>query len=100
MFTPDLIEEAGRRIVMMRSRALKLATAESCTGALIAAVLTEVPGSSDVFDRGFVTYSNAAKVGMLGVDFDLIMRHGAERAEVARSMLEEEVRCSAGDVAV
>ena len=65
MFAPDLIEEAGRLIGLMRSRTIKLATAESCTGGLIAAVLTEVPGASDVLDRGFVTYSNAAKVGML-----------------------------------
>ncbi len=100
MFPPDLIEQAGRLIAMMRSRTVKLATAESCTGGLIAAVLTEVPGSSDVFDRGFVTYSNAAKVGMLGVDFDLIMRHGAVSAEVARAMAEGALRCSAADVAV
>ncbi len=100
MFPPDLIEEAGRLIAMMRSRTLKLATAESCTGGLIAAVLTEVPGASDVLDRGFVTYSNAAKVGMLGVDFDLIMRYGAVSAEVARAMAEGALRCSAADVAV
>ena len=100
MFPPDLIEEAGRLIAMMRSRTIKLATAESCTGGLIAAALTEIPGASDVLDRGFVTYSNAAKVGMLGVDFDLIMRHGAVSAEVARAMAEGALRCSAADVAV
>jgi nicotinamide-nucleotide amidase len=100
MFSPDLIEDAGRLIAMMRSRTIKLATAESCTGGLIAAVLTEVPGASDVLDRGFVTYSNAAKVGMLGVDFDLIMQHGAVSAEVVRAMAEGALRCSAADVAV
>lgn len=100
MFPSDLIEEAGRLIAVMRSRALKLATAESCTGGLVAAALTEIPGSSDVFDRGFVTYSNAAKVGMLGVDFDLIMRYGAVSAEVARAMAEGALRCSAADFAV
>jgi nicotinamide-nucleotide amidase len=100
MFPPDVIEEAGRLISLMRRRAVKLATAESCTGGLIAAVLTEVPGASDVLDRGFVTYSNAAKVGMLGVDFDLIMRHGAVSAEVARAMADGALRCSAADVAV
>jgi nicotinamide-nucleotide amidase len=100
MFPPDLIEEAGRLIAEMKSRALKLATAESCTGGLIAGALTEISGASDVVDRGFVTYSNAAKVGMLGVDFELILRHGAVSAEVARAMAEGALRCSAADLAV
>jgi len=100
MFPSDLIEEAGRLIAEMKSRAVKIATAESCTGGLIATVLTEVPGASEVLDRGFVTYSNAAKVGMLGVDFDLIIRHGAVSAEVAHAMAEGALRCSAADLAV
>ena len=63
-----------------------LATAESCTGGLIAAACTSVAGSSDWFERGFVTYSNAAKTEMLGVDAALIARHGAVSAEVACAM--------------
>lgn len=62
------------------------ATAESCTGGMIAAALTDIPGSSHVFDRGFVTYSNAAKTEMLGVPADLIAEHGAVSEAVARAM--------------
>ena len=70
----------------LRARGWVLATAESCTGGLIAAAVTEVPGASDVFDRGFVTYSNAAKMQMLGVDPALIAAHGAVSEPVALSM--------------
>ena len=63
-----------------------IATAESCTGGLVAGALTAIPGSSNVFDRGFVTYSNAAKSQMLGVPFWMIEKHGAVSEEVARSM--------------
>ncbi len=65
-----------------------LATAESCTGGLIAAALTSIPGSSDVVDRGFVTYSNDAKNQMIGVPMPLIEARGAVSEEVARSMAE------------
>ena len=70
----------------LRSRGLKIATAESCTGGLIAAACTAVAGSSDWFERGFVTYSNEAKVELLGVPMALIQAHGAVSAEVARAM--------------
>lgn len=63
-----------------------LATAESCTGGLIAGAITDVPGSSDVFDRGFVTYSNAAKTEMLGVESEVIATRGAVSEEVAAAM--------------
>ena len=63
-----------------------IATAESCTGGLVSAALTSVPGSSDVFDRGFVTYTNTAKSEMLGVPYWLIEKHGAVSEEVARAM--------------
>ena len=63
-----------------------LATAESCTGGLIAAACTDLAGSSAWFERGFVTYSNAAKIELLGVDADLIAQHGAVSKEVARAM--------------
>ena len=72
----------------LRARGWKIATAESCTGGLIAAACTAVAGSSDWFERGFVTYSNAAKTDMLGVPAALIDAHGAVSAEVARAMAE------------
>ena len=70
----------------LRARGWRIAAAESCTGGLIAAACTSLAGSSDWFDRGFVTYSNAAKIEMLGVDAALIERHGAVSAEVACAM--------------
>src|SRR3990172_10116424 len=97
IFPADRLEEAARLIADLRGRALKLATAESCTGGLVAGLLTEVAGASDVLERGFVTYSNAAKIGMLGVDPELLRRHGAVSAEVARAMAEGALRCSAAD---
>ena len=77
-----------------------VATAESCTGGLIAGAITEVAGSSDIFDRGFVTYSNAAKTQMLGVDPELIKRHGAVSEDVARAMAEGALARSDADIAV
>lgn len=71
---------------LYRRRGWMIATAESCTGGLIAATLTEIAGSSDVVDRGFVTYSNEAKTDLLGVPADLIAAHGAVSSEVARAM--------------
>ncbi|HUT51954.1 MAG TPA: competence/damage-inducible protein A [bacterium] len=71
---------------LMRGRGLKLAVAESCTGGLIVKRLTDVPGSSDVLDRGFITYSNRAKSDLLGVDPELIKKHGAVSSETARAM--------------
>lgn len=71
-----------------RAAGLTMATAESCTGGMIAAALTDIPGSSDVVDRGFVTYSNAAKTAMLGVPAEMIAEHGAVSEPVARAMAE------------
>ena len=82
----DLIEEARALIELCRRKKLKVATAESCTGGLVAGTLTEVAGSSDVFERGFVTYSNEAKQAMLGVTPDILARHGAVSRETARAM--------------
>jgi nicotinamide mononucleotide (NMN) deamidase PncC len=67
MFSPDLLARAEKLLASSRLQGLRIATAESCTGGLIAALLTEIAGSSDVFGRGFVTYSNKAKEDMLGV---------------------------------
>ncbi len=71
---------------LCRSNGWRVATAESCTGGLLAAALTETPGSSDVFDRGFVTYSNSAKVQLLDVDEQVLADHGAVSREVAVGM--------------
>ena len=69
-----------------RAQGLMIATAESCTGGMISAALTAVPGSSDVFDRGFVTYSNAAKQEMLGIRAATLAAHGAVSEEIASEM--------------
>jgi nicotinamide-nucleotide amidase len=71
-----------------RSKGMKLATAESCTGGMVAAALTDIAGSSDVVERGFVTYSNEAKAELLGVPPTLVAAHGAVSAEVAAAMAE------------
>ena len=92
--------KANRLLDEARAKGLRLATAESCTGGLVAAALTEIAGASDVFDRGFVTYSNAAKSEMLGVPDELIAAHGAVSAEVARAMALGAVDRSLADVAV
>ncbi len=84
----------------LRARGWKIATAESCTGGLIAAACTAVAGSSDWFERGFVTYSNEAKVELLGVAQTLIQAHGAVSAEVARAMAEGALRYSHAQLAV
>ena len=78
----------------------KLATAESCTGGLIAAACTELSGSSAWFERGFVTYSNEAKIESLGVDAPLVLRHGAVSEEVARAMVQGAIVHSRAQVAV
>ena len=84
----------------LRGRGWRLATAESCTGGLIAAVCTALAGSSDWFDRGFVTYSDAAKREQLGVDAGLIAAHGAVSGEVARAMAAGALARSDADIAV
>jgi len=83
-----------------RAAGAAVATAESCTGGLIAGAITAVPGSSDVFDRGFVTYSNAAKVEMLGVSQATLDAHGAVSEEVAREMVAGALDRSAATLAV
>ena len=83
-----------------RVRGLRLATAESCTGGMISAALTSVAGSSDVFERGFVTYSNAAKQDMLGVLAQTLATHGAVSEAVAQEMAEGALAQSLADLAV
>jgi nicotinamide-nucleotide amidase len=81
-----LLAQAAALLEACRGCGETVTTAESCTGGLVAATLTAIPGSSDVFERGFVTYSNTAKSEMLGVPFWLIERHGAVSEDVARAM--------------
>ena len=83
-----------------RAKGLMIATAESCTGGMVAAALTDVAGSSDVVDRGFVTYSNGAKRDMLGVRQETLAAHGAVSEQVAREMAEGALHHSAADLAV
>jgi nicotinamide-nucleotide amidase len=95
------ISEAAQKIVELYARlGLKIATAESCTGGMVAAALTGIPGSSAVIERGFVTYSNDAKAEMLGVAPALIAEHGAVSEPVARMMAEGALSHSTADVAV
>jgi nicotinamide-nucleotide amidase len=98
--SPSLAERAAALLKRYEGAGLRIATAESCTGGLVAALLTEIPGSSAVVERGFVTYSNAAKAEMLGVPPDLIAQHGAVSEEVARAMVEGALARSGADVAV
>lgn len=100
MFDPDLARQAEELLASLRSAKRMLATAESCTGGLIAGALTEIAGSSDVVDRGFVTYSNEAKNECLGVPLELIEEHGAVSEEVARAMAKGAVHRSRASIAV
>jgi nicotinamide-nucleotide amidase len=96
----DIRDGAARVLDACRRRGLKVATAESCTGGLVAAALTEIAGSSEVVDRGFVTYSNAAKEAMLDVPRGVLERHGAVSRETAEAMAKGAIAHSAADLAV
>ncbi len=100
MFDKEITLAVKDVLDIARSSCFKIATAESCTGGLIAAALTSVAGSSIVFERGFVTYSNEAKTDMLGVAESLIKQHGAVSDQVARTMCEGAIRHSNAKVAV
>jgi nicotinamide-nucleotide amidase len=100
IFSPALLARAETLLAKARERGLKIATAESCTGGLMAGLLTEIAGSSDVFDRGFVTYSNQAKEEMLGVPGALLRQHGAVSEAVARAMAEGAIRNSTAQLAL
>jgi nicotinamide-nucleotide amidase len=100
MFPSPLLRLAEVVIADARDRKLRIATAESCTGGLIGGLLTEIPGSSDVFERGFIVYSNRAKEDMLGVPGDLIADQGAVSEAVARAMAEGAVENSHAHIAI
>ena len=96
----DIYEQAQQVVMTYTEAGLMVATAESCTGGLIAAALTDVAGSSAVLDRSFVTYSNAAKASMLGVSPDLMERVGAVSEEVALAMAQGALANSKAQVAI
>jgi nicotinamide-nucleotide amidase len=100
MFPDRVMVLAQALIAEAQEKRFKVSTAESCTGGLIAGALTEIPGASDVVDRGFVVYSNDAKSKLLGVRAAMILRHGAVSEEVARAMAEGALKNSAAQIAV
>lgn len=100
MFPEDTLRIATDLIHLLVAQNLTLTTAESCTGGLIAACLTEIPGASASFDRGFITYSNAAKTAVLGVDSRLIEAKGAVSEEVARAMAEGALKASGSALSI
>src|ERR1700683_912081 len=100
MFPPDLIARAAALIARCSALGLRIATAESCTAGLMAALLTEIPGSSAVVERGFVTYSNEAKLELLGVPAATLEAHGAVSEATARAMALGALAHSRAQVAV
>jgi nicotinamide-nucleotide amidase len=100
LFPLDLLHDAQALLGELQRRSLRLATAESCTGGLLAGLLTEIPGASATLERGFVTYSNAAKSSLLGIEPALIERVGAVSEEVARAMAEGALARAPVDLAV
>lgn len=100
MLPDELLQQAEKIIRLYEKKGLKLATAESCTGGLVAATLTSIAGSSAVLERGYVTYSNQAKVDDLDVPHALLAAHGAVSAEVAEAMASGARKKAGSDVAV
>ena len=100
MFPDDIARLARKVVEAATARGLAIATAESCTGGLVSGALTAIAGSSAVVERGFVTYSNAAKAELLGVPAELIDRHGAVSEPVARAMAQGALVLSAAAVSV
>ncbi len=100
MFPPDIHDLARKVIEVCASQKKKIVTAESCTGGLVAAVLTQISGSSAVVERGFITYDNGAKVEVLGVMPELLEQAGAVSGEVAEAMAQGALEFSHADIAV
>ncbi|MGH6834954.1 MAG: CinA family protein [Methylocella sp.] len=100
MFPDAFLSRAADLVASCRTRGLTLATAESCTGGLLAALITAIPGSSDVFERGFVIYSNAAKIECLGVSPRILENFGAVSGETARAMAAGALAHSPAGIAV
>lgn len=100
MIDAQIYSRAAAVLKAFRAHGWTLATAESCTGGLVAGALTALPGSSAVVDRGFVTYSNAAKMSMLGVPEAVLVAHGAVSEETARAMAQGACKAAGVDAAV
>lgn len=100
MFSEEIIDLATGILEQCRGKKLKITTAESCTGGLIISALTEIAGSSDVVDRGFVTYTNRAKMEALGVSVDVLKIDGAVSPETAIAMVDGAIKNSSANIAV
>ena len=100
MFDAALLDQARDMLDAARAKNIRIVTAESCTGGLITALLTEIPGSSDVMERGFVTYSNEAKEESLGVPATLLGKYGAVSDQVARAMADGALRHARAQLAI
>lgn len=100
MIDAEIRELAKTLLENLRGKKLTLVTAESCTGGLVAGALTEIPGSSDVLERGFVTYSNAAKETVLGVPAAMLKQFGAVSEQTARAMAEGALKASPADISI
>ena len=99
-FSQELINQAKLFLILAKSKNIKLVTAESCTGGLLSGLITSIPGSSQVFDCGFVTYSNSAKNKSLNVDNDLLAKFGAVSEEVAKAMAIGAITNSNADISL
>src|SRR5581483_8618600 len=100
MFAETLLREAAELLSECKRKGLKIATAESCTGGLISALLTEIAGASAVFERGFITYSNQSKIDQLGVEKETIAEHGAVSEAVAAAMAQAAMQRARVDLSV
>lgn len=100
MFTEANYKQASELLEALKGKRLKLTTAESCTGGMLSALITEISGSSAVFEGGFVTYSNQSKTNLLGVNSGLIETHGAVSAEVANEMVAGALKKTSADIAI
>ena len=100
LFPDPFLVKAEKLLALCRTHGVKIATAESCTGGLVAALLTEIPGSSDVFERGYVTYSNRAKKEELNVNAELLEQFGAVSEQVAHAMAQGAIYNSGAHLSV
>lgn len=100
LFSKAICTKANHIMNACKKNGTKLAVVESCTGGLLGAVLTELPGSSSMFTHGFITYANEAKQEMVGVKKTLLTKYGAVSAEVAKAMAEGALKASSADIAV
>ena len=100
MFSPHLVQQAHSLLRSLEAKNATLTTAESCTGGLMAGLITAIPGSSAVFERGLVTYSNAAKSDLLGIPAEMIYKHGAVSVEVAEAMATGALKAGDADYSI